>query len=66
MTGPCTCSECVLAGCDRPPVRISRFGKIDELHGKDLARFYAGQDERKAMLKQLGEQLMAKAREAQK
>lgn len=66
MTGPCPCAECVLAGCDRPVVRISSFGKIVELHGKRLARHYAAEDERKAMLRKIGEQFMAKAREAKR
>jgi len=35
-----------------------------ELHGRELVKFYAEQDDRKAMLKRLGEQLMAKARES--
>jgi hypothetical protein len=29
-----------------------------ELHGRQLNRFYAEQDERKAMFRQLGEKLM--------
>lgn len=66
MSTPCQCQECIVAGCDRPVVRISRFGRIEELHGRRLMRFYAEQDERKAFLKRLGEQLMAKAREAQR
>ena len=46
-------------------MRISRFGKIEELHGKELARFYAGDDERKALFRRLGEEFMAKLRERQ-
>jgi hypothetical protein len=47
-------------------VRISRFGKIEELHGKELARFYTGDDERRAMFKRLGEQYVTKLRKAQR
>ena len=66
MTGPCPCAECVRAGCDRPPVTLgkSKLFPQRELHGRELVKFYAEQDDRKAMLKRLGEQLMAKARES--
>lgn len=66
MTGPCPCSECVLAGCDRPPVRISSGFRNPprELHGRELQRHYAAQDAHKASLRLMVDKLLAKAKEA--
>jgi hypothetical protein len=52
MTSPCPCAECVLAGCDRPPVMLakSKLFPARELHGRELARHYARQDENRAVL----------------
>lgn len=43
----CGCAECVLAGCDRPPVELRRTSRHPSrwLHGRDLERFYLAEDE---------------------
>jgi hypothetical protein len=44
----------------------SGFGRqVRELHGKALAQHYRDCDDRKAMVKRLGEEFMAKVRERQ-
>jgi hypothetical protein len=46
-------------------LRATKSYPVRELHGRALNRFYAEQDERKAMFRRMGEQLMAKARQQQ-
>lgn len=68
MSDPCLCAECVRAGCDRPPVTLAASGRYPqrELHGRELVRWYAGDDERRAGLRRVVEQFKAKGIRAQR
>jgi hypothetical protein len=43
----CDCRECLTATIDRPPVELRRTNRAPRrwLHGRELARFYAAEDE---------------------
>ncbi len=64
MTSPCLCAECVLAGCDRPPIEHPVTHKL--LHGRELARWYVERDERIAFFEKLKADLAAKRMQAQR
>jgi hypothetical protein len=52
MSNPCECHACVLAGVGRRSVTIPewRGTPAQELHGRDLQRFYEAQDGLRAAL----------------
>ncbi len=68
MTEPCPCHECALAGCNEPPVTLSatKSHPQRELHGRELLRFYAERDERRAMFDGIRAKLAAKGIQAQR
>ena len=57
---PCSCHECITAGCTRPPVTLaaSKVYPQRELHGRELVRWYEREDARKAILRGIGEKLL--------
>jgi hypothetical protein len=63
MSEPCACGDCVRAGVDRPCVTIPAYRSepARELHGKELARFYAAQDGLRAALAKIKGSTMERA-----
>jgi hypothetical protein len=63
MSEPCHCHECVTAGCTEPPVTLGATNRHPqrELHGKELAAFYAQRDARRAFFKKLADDLIEKS-----
>jgi hypothetical protein len=60
---PCSCHECITAGCTEPPHTLPN-GQV--LHGRQLAKFYADRDERRAWFADLKAKLAAKGIKAQR
>jgi hypothetical protein len=65
---PCSCHECITAGCTRPPVTLAASGRWPqrELHGRELVKFYADREARKGWLTKLVEDFRAKGIAAQR
>lgn len=55
MSKPCDCHECIVAGCDRPPVTLpaTKWIPAKTLHGRELRQHYEAQDRFRATLEGL-------------
>jgi hypothetical protein len=56
---PCSCHECITAGCTRPPVTLAASGRYPqrELHGLDLLRYWDGVEAKNAILRRIAEDM---------
>jgi len=65
---PCSCHECITAGCTEPPVTLGATNRHPqrELHGRELNRFYEQRNARKAWLTQLVKDFQANGIKAQR